>query len=93
MQNRKSTEELVADYFQHSKKQTESEKLKVRIAQQTSKSTSSKLKRIVLPVAATVLLVLVFSIWTNQLIQKQKNKVPQSEVIYEDDDFIIYVKE
>lgn len=95
MQDKKDTQSLLAAYFQKEKKIAKSKNLKECIARQTIKKKAFNWKSMAMPVvAATILLVLGLSLWIKQEKKQNTEKIAsQTEVIYEDEDFIIYIKE
>lgn len=93
MKDKKNIDNLLDAYFQAEKQTEASEKLQKNIVRHIVSRKRLKMRRIVVPVAASLLLVVSISFW----IQRQKTQhiektVAQSEIIYEDEDFIIYIK-
>lgn len=93
MKNKENIDKILNAYFQQERRKEKSQSLQEQVAQQTIKSGSFKWKALAIPIAATVLLSLGLSIWSMLLTSKDKVKIVESEIIYENDDFIIYIKE
>lgn len=93
MKEQRTIDKLISDYFEKEKQQTNSDRLKAKILAQTVDKKNFRIRRLVIPVAATILLVLGISVWTWKQVQRSKTNNQQTEVLYEDDDLIIYVQE
>ncbi|PVX49942.1 hypothetical protein C7377_1582 [Balneicella halophila] len=92
MKSKKNTEKQLSDYFEKEKRSSDSDKLKARIASQTIQKRNFTLRKLAIPIAATVLIALGLSLWAVQNIHHKK-QIAQTEILYEDDDFIIYMQE
>lgn len=92
MKEKENIKQMLDAYFLQEKKKEQSQKLQEQIAQQTSKSSFFKWKALAIPLAATILLSLGLSIWAAKQKDKTKQEIAQSQILYEDDDFVIYVQ-
>ncbi len=89
----KDTNKLLEQYFQEKQLKEDSERLQERIALQTYRKPTFNWQRLAIPVAATILLIIGVSVWTSKQQQKAPIQLAQKEIIYEDDDLLIYIKE
>ncbi len=92
MEHKKDIEKLLESYFQKKQLREESLRLQEKIALQTYQKHTFSWQRFAIPVAATILLIIGVSVWTD----KQKTapvQLAQKEIIYEDEDLMIYIKE
>ncbi len=86
------TDKLLEQYFQKEQRKEDSQRLRERIAMQTYKKSVFGWRKITIPaVAATVLLAVGVSFWKNTQ-QPEPLQLAQKEIIYEDDDLMIYFK-
>ncbi len=87
-----NTDKLLEQYFQKQQRKEDSLQLQKRIAKQTCKKDVFAWKKFTIPaVAATVLLAFGIAFWTST--QQPKNvQLAQREIIYEDEDLMIYLK-
>ncbi len=86
------TDKLLEQYFQKEQRKDASKQLQERIAMQTYKKNVFGWRKITIPaVAATVLLAVGMSLWKSTQ-QSEPLQLAQKEIIYEDDDLMIYFK-
>ncbi len=86
------TDKLLEQYFQKEQRKEDCQRLRERIATQTYKKSVFGWRKITIPaVAATVLLAVGVSFWKNTQ-QPEPLQLAQKEIIYEDDDLMIYFK-
>ncbi len=86
------TDKLLEQYFQKEQRKEDSQRLQERIAMQTYKKNVFGWRKITIPaVAATVLLAVGGAFWKNTQ-QPEPLQLAQKEIIYEDDDLMIYFK-
>ncbi len=86
-----NTDKLLKQYFQKEQRKEDSLRLQERIAKQTYRKSRFNWQRLVIPAAATVLLIIGFSVWKSTQ-QKEHLQLAQKEIIYEDEDLMIYLK-
>ncbi len=77
------TDKLLEQYFQKEQCKEDSLHLQERIAKQTYRKSRFNWQRLVIPAAATVLLIIGFSIWKSEQ-QKEHLQLAQKEIIYTD---------
>ncbi|MBS9768864.1 MAG: hypothetical protein KGV44_15185 [Flavobacteriaceae bacterium] len=86
------TDKLLEQYFQKEQCKEDSQRLQERIAMQTYKKTVFEWKKLAIPtVAASVLFAVGVSFWKHSQ-QSEPVQLAQREIIYEDDDLMIYFK-
>ncbi len=85
-------DKLLEQYFEKEQRKEDSQRLQERIAMKTYKKNVFSWKKLVIPtVAASVLLAVGVSFWKN-MPQPEPVQLVQKEIIYEDDDLMIYFK-
>ncbi len=89
MKQKKDINQLLKNYFEQEQHRKDSELLQKKIAQQIKMSPAINWTKWVLPIAASLLLIVGISIFMNK--QKFINKqLAKEDIIYEDSDLLIY---
>lgn len=84
---------LINNYFKGEKRIEQGNLLEKKILKSLQKKTFTyRIKRFSIPVAATIL-ISTSVIYTSLNQVDKQNKISESQIIYQDDDFIIYVQE
>ncbi len=88
-----NTDKLLEQYFQKEQRKEDSLQLQERIIKQTYKKSVFGWRKLTIPaVAATVLLIIGISV-LKSIQQKEAVQIAQKEIIYEDEDLMIYMEE
>lgn len=92
--NNKQIDKLLNIYFTKEKREAKGNILEHKLRKTLQKQMIfHRIKRFTIPVAAIVLLSLGIAYYSfyNKLFKK--TEIPQSQIIYQDDDFMIYIQE
>ncbi len=92
MEQQKDINRLLQNYFQQEQQKENSRQLQKRIAMQTASKSIFTWRGLALPIAASLLLIIGFSVWSSK--QQLKNRqLAQENIVYEDNDLLIYIKD
>ncbi len=88
------TDKLLEQYFQKEQRKEDSLQLQERIAKQTYKKNVFSWRKLTFPAVAATLLLVLFGIafWTSTQRPNNNVQLAQREIIYEDEDLMIYLK-
>lgn len=90
----KQIDNLLNEYFEKEKRKTDGQILENKLRKILQKQTGLyRIKRLTIPVAATILLTLGITYYALYNKLSNETEIPQSQIIYQDDDFMIYVQE
>lgn len=86
-------DKLIHNYFEKEKRIEKGDLLEEKLIKSLQKQTfTQRIKRFAIPIAATILIGTGI-IYTFLNHTSKKNKISESQIIYQDDDFMIYVQE